>query len=283
VGGVAAPPSLEVVAAEAWGYRLRTQLHTGRDAQGRVQVGYFARGSNTLVPVDACPILDPALEEQLPALPERLGGGEVPSRLDLLVGDGGVLSAAPLVADLPHGEVPLTVGDFTYRLDARCFFQAHRTLVGRLVASAVGAWEGRAAVDLYAGVGLFSLPLGRRYAAVTAVEADRVSARYARGNAKRHRLPHVTVIPQAVESWVGQLPSDLDRVVVDPPRGGLLPPVRKALLLRLPERITYVSCHAATLARDLRELLTRYRLESLALFDLFPQSGHMESVAQLVR
>jgi len=284
VGGVAAPPSLEVVAGEAWGYRLRTQLHTGRDAEGRVQVGYFARASNTLVPVRACPILDPALEAHLPELPERLeGGGEVPSRLDLLVGDGGELSAAPLAADLPHGEVPLTVGDFTYRLDARCFFQAHRTLVGRLVASAVGAWEGRAAVDLYAGVGLFTLPLGRRYAAVTAVEADRVSARYARGNAKRHRLPHVTVIPQAVESWVGELPSDLDRVVVDPPRGGLLPPVRKALLLRLPERITYVSCHAATLARDLRELLTRYRLESLALFDLFPQSGHMESVAQLVR
>ena len=284
VGGVTAPPSLEVVACEAWAYRLRTQLHTGRDAEGRVQVGYFARASNTLVPVRACPILDPALEAHLPVLPERLeGGGEVPSRLDLLVGDGGELSAAPLAADLPHGEVPLTVGDFTYRLDARCFFQAHRTLVSRLVASAVGAWEGRGAVDLYAGVGLFSLPLGRRYAAVIAVEADRVSARYARGNAKRHRLPHVTVIPQAVESWVGELPSDLDRVVVDPPRGGLLPPVRKALLLRLPARITYVSCHAATLARDLRELLPRYRLESLALFDLFPQSGHMESVAQLVR
>lgn len=284
VGGVTAPPTLEVIAGEAWSYRLRTQLHTGRDAEGHVQVGYFARGSNTLVPVRACPILDPALEAQLPALPERLGGGgEVPSRLDLLVGDGGELSAAPLAADLPHGEVPLTVGDFTYHLDARCFFQAHRTLVGRLVASAVGKWEGKAAVDLYAGVGLFSLPLGRCYGAVTAVEADRVSARYARGNAKRHKLPHVTVVPQAVESWVGQLPSGLDRIVVDPPRGGLLPPVRKALLLRLPERITYVSCHAATLARDLRELLTRYRLESLALFDLFPQSGHMESVAQLVR
>jgi len=282
VGGVKVPPSLEVVAGEAWGYRLRTQLHTGRDAQGAVQVGYFARGSHTLVPVSACPILDPALEAQIPALPERLAG-ELPSRLDLLVGDGGALSAAPVVDDLPHGDVPLTVGDFTYRLDARCFFQAHRTLVGRLVASAVGRWEGEAAVDLYAGVGLFSLPLGRRYRSVTAVEGDRVAARYARGNAKRHRLPHVAVVPQAVESWVGQLPSGVDRVLVDPPRDGLATPVRKALLLRLPERITYVSCHAATLARDLRELLTRYRLEALALFDLFPQSGHMESVAQLVR
>jgi len=284
VGGVAAPPSLEVVAGEAWAYRLRTQLHTGRDAQGRLQVGYFARGSNTLVPVQVCPILDPALEAQIPLLPERLGDADdVPSRLDLLVGDAGEVSAAPLVGDLPHGEVPLTVGDFTYRLDARCFFQAHRRLVAKLVAAAVGAWEGKTAVDLYAGVGLFTLPLGRLYGTVTAVEADRVSARYARGNAKRHRLPHVAVVPQAVESWVGQLPSGLDRVVVDPPRDGLASPVRKALLLRLPERITYVSCHAATLARDLRELLTRYRLESLALFDLFPQSGHMESVAQLVR
>ena len=59
--------------------------------------------------------------------------------------------------------------------------------------------------------------------------------------------------------------------------------VRRALLAALPERVTYVSCHAATLARDLRDLLAAYRLESLALFDLFPQSGHMESVAQLVR
>src|SRR6185503_20531302 len=96
VGGVAAPPSLEVVAGEAWAYRLRTQLHTGRDAHGAVQVGYFARASHTLVPVRACPILDPALEAQLPELPERLaeGGGDVPSRVDLLVGDGGELSAA---------------------------------------------------------------------------------------------------------------------------------------------------------------------------------------------
>ncbi|HET9767931.1 MAG TPA: TRAM domain-containing protein, partial [Thermoanaerobaculia bacterium] len=272
VGGVKVPPSLEVVAGEAWGYRLRTQLHTGRDAQGNVQVGYFARGSHTLVPVNACPILDPALEAQIPTLPERLGEGEIPSRLDLLVGDDGALSAAPVVEELPHGDVPLTVGDFSYRLDARCFFQAHRTLVSRLMTAAVGRWEGAAAVDLYAGVGLFTLPLGRRYRSVVAVEGDRVSARYARGNAKRHRLPHVAVVPQAVESWVGQLPSGLDRVLVDPPRDGLATPVRKALLLRLPERITYVSCHAATLARDLRELLTRYRLESLALFDLFPQS-----------
>lgn len=281
VGNVSAPPSLEVAAAEAWGYRLRTQLHTGLDARGAPQVGYFARHSHTLVPVRACPILVPELEALLPELPDRLGG-DAPARIDLLAGDDGALSAAPLAGDLPHGEVSLTVGDLTYRLDARCFFQAHRTLVSRLVTSAVGTWDGETAIDLYAGVGLFSLPLARHYRKVVAVEGDRVAARYARANAKRYRMAHVEVIPQAVESWVSALPA-ADRVIVDPPRGGLAAPVRRALLARLPDRISYVSCHAATLARDLRELLTQYHLESLTLFDLFPQSGHLESVAQLVR
>ena len=285
IGRIELPARFEVVAGEAWGYRLRTQLHTARDAAGEVQVGYFARGSNTLVPVRLCPILDPALEAELPRLPERLasGGAEPPSRLDLLAGDGGAITASPVAGDLPHGEVTLTVGDFAYRLDARCFFQAHRGLVARLVTTAVGEWTGERAADLFAGVGLFSLPLGQRYGSVLAVEGDAVAARYARGNARRQGHGRVEVVAQAVESWVRQLPAGLDRVVVDPPRAGLLPVVRRALLAKPPERLTYVSCSAATLARDLRELLAAYRLESLSLFDLFPQSGHMESVAQLVR
>jgi len=280
VGGVRAPPSLEVVAGAMWGYRLRTQLHTGKDAAGKLQVGYFARGSTTLVPVRVCPILVEDLERLLPSLPSRLGD-EAPSRLDLLAGEGGALSAAPVTGDLPHGEVELRVGEHSFRLDARCFFQAHRTLVGRLVETAVGDWEGDHAVDLYAGVGLFSLALAHRHRAVTAVEGDRISARYARGNARRNKLAHVEVVPQAVESWVGALPAGVDRVLVDPPRAGLTTGVRRALLDKRPRRLTYVSCHAATLARDLRELLGAYRLEKLALFDLFPQSGHMEAVAQL--
>jgi 23S rRNA (uracil1939-C5)-methyltransferase len=82
---------------------------------------------------------------------------------------------------------------------------------------------------------------------------------------------------------VRELPSGAARVVVDPPRAGLSLTVRRLLLDRLPDRLTYVSCHAATLARDLAELKAAYRLESLALLDLFPQTGHMESVAQLER
>jgi tRNA/tmRNA/rRNA uracil-C5-methylase (TrmA/RlmC/RlmD family) len=88
-------------------------------------------------------------------------------------------------------------------------------------------------------------------------------------------------VSQDVESWIPALPSGVDRVLVDPPRAGLSPRVRRALLEKRPRRLTYVSCHAATLARDLHHLSAAYRVESITLFDLFPQTGHMEAVAQL--
>jgi 23S rRNA (uracil1939-C5)-methyltransferase len=234
------------------------------------------------VAVDRCPILVPELEGWLPQLPELLPTG-APRRLDLTVGGDGALSTAPVVAGLPHGEVAIEVGGSTYAYDARCFFQAHRGLLPALVERAVGELEGGAAFDLYCGVGLFTLPLGRRYARVVGVEGDATAARYARTNARRNRLPNVEIVNRAVEGWVRELPSGAGRVVVDPPRAGLSLTVRRLLLDRLPDRLTYVSCHAATLARDLGELKAAYRLESLALLDLFPQTGHMESVAQLQR
>ncbi|MCI0548365.1 MAG: class I SAM-dependent RNA methyltransferase, partial [Candidatus Rokubacteria bacterium] len=136
-------------------------------------------------------------------------------------------------------------------------------------------------VDLFAGVGLFSLPLARRYGRVVAVEGDRIAARYARRNARRNGAGNLEVEGRAVESWIGALPAGADRVVADPPRPGLGAAVLAALQERPPRRLTCVSCHPAALARDLRILGVAHRLERLSLLDLFPQTGHLEVVAQL--
>lgn len=297
LGGVAPPEDLQVVTGDAWGYRLRTQLHTRGDQppEGRtpVEVGYHQRGTHELVPVAACPILVPELERLLPDLPRRLfearPDGTVPRRLDLAAG-GEAVTAAPVVEGLPHGPVELTLelpgeqgkgGPLTYQYDARCFFQAHRGLVAELAARAVGPWQGETAFDLYAGVGLFTLPLARRYREVTAVEGDPIAVRYARNNARANRAGNVELVSRAIDGWAPGLPKNADRVIVDPPRGGLTLALRGAIMKALPRRLTYVSCHPATLARDLRRLLSAYRLESLTLLDMFPQSGHMEVIAQL--
>jgi len=280
IGHVHVPETVPVIAGDAWGYRLRTQLHTGKTERGPA-VGYHARGSRELVAVGACPVLVPELEACLEALPGTLGE-TAPPRLDLAAGDGASLSSAPVVERLPHGPIQLTAGNFTYRFDARCFFQTHRGLLPDLLEQAIGPFQGAEAFDLFAGVGLFTLPLARRYQRVVAVESERVAVRFARQNVRAAEgISRVSVENRSVEGFVDALPEAADRVLVDPPRGGLPLVVRTALVAKRPRRLTYISCHAATLARDLRALQHGFAIESLCFLDLFPQTGHLEAVVQM--
>ncbi len=289
LGGVETLPRVTIVPGRPWGYRLRAQLHvqdSGAEAEDRgTQVGYFARGSHDLVPVERCPVLVPELEEKLAGLPLALAA--VPHRrIDLAAGDGSAWAVSPPVEGLPQGEVKTRVGEFVYAYDARCFFQAHRQLIPALVEHALGPEEEGdgegTAYDLFAGVGLFSLPLARRYGRVVAVESDRIANRLAKKNAKANGVTNLTVERQSVESWLRYLPPGRARVVVDPPRLGLSYKVRRALVEKRPRRLTYVSCDAPTLARDLKQMRSAFRIESLTLLDMFPQTGHMEAVVQLV-
>lgn len=279
LGRLTPPGETRLVRGEAWAYRLRAQVHGRRGAAG-VRFGYHARGSHELVAVDACPICRPPLEETIAGLAAR-STGSPPERLDLAVGDDGRVSSAPAVAWLRHGEVTVGCAGFELAFDARCFFQAHRGLLEDLVETVVGEWGGGRAYDLYGGVGLFALPLARLYRHVAVVESEPQSARYARLNARRNRIGNVEIVARSVDTWIASLPAGAARVVVDPPRPGLSRRVTAALLERRPRRLTYVSCHPAAMARDLRRLLEGYRWESLTLLDLFPQTGHMEAVAQL--
>ncbi len=187
-----------------------------------------------------------------------------------------------MVPGLQHGEVSTKVGDSPTSTIRAASSESHRGLLPKLVEATVGPWEGETAVDLYSGVGLFSLPLAARYGQVIAVEGDQIGSRFWAHERQAQPVANVESLNKAVESWVSEMPERVDRVVVDPPRGGLSKDVRHALLLRRPARITYVSCHPAALARDLHELADLYRIEHLAFADLFPQTGHMEVIVQLV-
>jgi 23S rRNA (uracil1939-C5)-methyltransferase len=281
LGGVELAKEPRVHVGDPWAYRVRAQFQVAA-GEGGPRVGYFARGSHDVISVDSCPILVPELEELLETLGRRLPP-DPPTRIDAAAGSDGALGVAPLIEGLPHGELSLEVDGFELRFDARCFVQGHRGLHSELMAAAVGD-EGDpegTAFDLFAGVGLFALPLSERYGQVVAVEADRVAARHARRNLKRAGA-RSEVHHLRVESWIPRLPAGAARVLVDPPRAGLHPKVRRALVERRARRLTYVSCQAATLARDLRHLLEAYRIQSVAFLDLFPQTGHLESVVQLV-
>jgi tRNA/tmRNA/rRNA uracil-C5-methylase (TrmA/RlmC/RlmD family) len=167
------------------------------------------------------------------------------------------------------------------RRHAESFFQGNRFLLPSLVSAVLDAVSAAGhVVDLYAGVGLFSLAIAAAGAAeVTAVEGDRSSARDLRHNARAF-APRLHAKAVSVEEFLSTAKHTPDACIVDPPRTGVSKPAMEAMLRRPAPRIVYVSCDPPTLARDARRLLDAgYALESIRAFDLFPNTAHVESLA----
>jgi 23S rRNA (uracil1939-C5)-methyltransferase len=169
-----------------------------------------------------------------------------------------------------------------YRVGAGSFFQTNRFLVDRLVELVTAGRDGGRALDLYAGVGLFSLPLARSFREVTAVE----SAPSAFHDLRHNAPANVAAIHARVEAYFAALPAGAkyDLGVLDPPRAGVGEKITRTVAELGAPRMSYVSCDPATLSRDLRLLLeSGYRVEEIHLVDLFPQTFHIESVFHLAR
>ena len=168
-----------------------------------------------------------------------------------------------------------------FRVSAGAFFQVNRYLADELVDIVAQDHSGGMALDLYAGVGLFSNALSQSFAQVIAVESSPTSYADLLYNAKSNvRAVHATT-DQFLKSMGRKLRPDL--VVVDPPRSGLGEVVVRSLGVLGARQVTYVSCDPATLSRDLAGLLSAgYRIRQAHVVDLFPQTYHIESVFQLV-
>jgi 23S rRNA (uracil1939-C5)-methyltransferase len=185
-----------------------------------------------------------------------------------------------------HGFWQERISGLRYRVSAPSFFQVNSLAAERLVERVLTDVGPNSAhvVDLYSGVGTFTLPLAQRTEWITAIEMASSSIRDLRRNLIEHRLEdRVEALGGDAARLLPEL-EDVDCVVVDPPRGGLSPRARQALIAAAPPTLIYVSCDPATLARDLRELLAAgYRLAHTSPVDLFPQTWHIESVTKLVR
>jgi len=192
------------------------------------------------------------------------------------------------------GEMNYRTGKKSLRVSAGSFFQTNRCLVDGLVQIVTAGLGGDVALDLYAGVGLFSTGLnGFRH--IVSVEASQTAAT----DLKYNLFSSGEAVQATTERYLHQLgeqgregkgavlprvPQAPDLAVVDPPRAGLGERVARALGGLDATRLIYVSCDPATLARDLVTLLAAgYRVERADLVDLFPQTYHIESVLQLVR
>jgi 23S rRNA (uracil1939-C5)-methyltransferase len=291
------------------------------DGGAKLGIGYFRANSTALCAVEDCSIISPLLLKALLSLRAALAAGALPrglreieafvdaadARLLLTATFAGFPSRAaahaepfrrvvPEIASLlfhdpSHDRMELygpgfleyEAGGISYRVGHFSFFQVNRFLVEKLAQEVVEREEGgRLALDLFAGVGLFSIPLARKFARVLAVESNPAAARDLETNMRGQGS--IEVRSAEVEQFLKRNKERPELVVVDPPRAGMTPESVERLGRLRPERITYVSCEPPTLARDLALFVKAgYECAEVHLFDLFPQTFHMETVVRLRR
>lgn len=315
---------IDVAASLQEGYRMRARFHVhgGRAGFYRESTHQLCDPASTkqlsAAALDAAASLAARLDEMVPravasiSLAENMPATERAAHLELAQGaviDESVLQRAaeaaglrgisardttantamtfgvPAVNDLLADVTGGRVEDGTLQRGAESFFQGNRYLLTLLVNAVVDAVPPDGEVlDLYAGVGLFAVPLAALgHAEVTAVESDRSSGSDLRENARPY-APRLSARLARVEDYLASRARPPATMIVDPPRTGLSKEAAEAIARQGASRVVYVSCDPPTLARDARRLLDAgYRLDSVRGFDLFPNTPHVEALVVFTR
>jgi 23S rRNA (uracil1939-C5)-methyltransferase len=253
----------------------------GKLGQGIQEIEFFsnAEDSELLLQLHASDIRRQAakqvVEDIKSVLPEAAG-------ISVLRRRPGHSSESEQIVSLGAGELVHNTQRASYRVSHGAFFQVNRYLVDELVRTVTDGHSGDMALDLYAGVGLFSRVLSQSFAQVIAVESSPTSHL----DLVHNSPSNVRTVPKTTEQFLEGVADKLrpNFVVVDPPRAGLGETVVRRLAGLGAGRMIYVSCDPATLSRDLAGLLgAGYRIQQAHVVDLFPQTYHVESVFHLVR
>jgi 23S rRNA (uracil1939-C5)-methyltransferase len=310
----------EVIADKPWGYRRRARLSLNYQPKtARLEMGFRKANSSDIVDVRQCPILVPRLEALLPEVRKCLSdlqGVRHLGHVELVLANSGPLMVlrhtAPLSAkdreklerfshshelDLylaPQSEILEQLSGETPWYDSdglrltfspRDFIQVNDGVNQQMVATALDWLDIQPddrVLDLFCGMGNFTLPLAKRAHSVVGVEGVAALVEKGRDNAIHNGLQNVTFFHENLEEDVTQQPwaaHGFDKILLDPARAGAAG-VMQHIIKLAPKRVVYVSCNPATLARDSEALLAAgYQIQRLAMLDMFPHTGHLESMA----
>jgi 23S rRNA (uracil1939-C5)-methyltransferase len=331
LGGVTWTGEIQEHTAEPFGYRNRAQW-AFRDAMPRA-FGYFLPESARILPIDVCPVLSPRLGRVFGQLQELARANSLPpgileveafvdsedAKLALNIAferfpkpakdlAAEFKTALPeleslLLLDQSKNRFELTgpgylehkAGAFTFKVNHLSFFQVNRFLIEDLLKTMLEGKKGEYALDLYAGVGFFTLSLAKTFSKVVSVDANLAATRDLRTNAEAAGV-QVVSNNEHTEDFLKKEQDTPDFVVLDPPRAGLGAEASARLANLGAAEMEYLSCDPSTLARDLAVLTGserkpasevaathRYQITRVDLFDLFPQTFHIETLVRLRR
>ena len=249
----AAPLQAIIPSPEQYGYRNRITVHAGDGV-----IGFFRRDSHRLIDIERCPI---SRDEVNRALAE--------------------LRAQPRVRD----------GNYRLRVSSgpRIFSQTNNAVANALLdlIDTLVAPNQQLLIDAYCGAGFFAKALLDKFGRVIGIDWDRFAIETAKQNATAKEsyiagdIEDVKAAVSAADLGGLRVGIRATTMIVDPPATGLTANIRKAIVDLAPQTLIYVSCNPATLARDLKELQNKFRIDSVTPLDMFPQTAEIEVVAHL--
>jgi 23S rRNA (uracil1939-C5)-methyltransferase len=331
LGGISWEGEIVTHTAEPYGYRNRAQWAV-RSGMPRA-LGYYLPESSVIVPIDECPVLSPLLTRTFLRLQDLTRSVALPAgiqeleafadsedkKIALNVAFEKFSKPAGELAELFRGGLPeieslllldqkknrfelagpgfliYKAGGFEFRVSHLSFFQVNRFLIEELLKTVTANARGALALDLFSGVGFFTLPLAKSFERVVSVDANLAATHDLKANEEAAGVT-ITSHNEHAEEFLSKTDEKPDFVVLDPPRAGLGAQASEKLAELGAAEIVYLSCDPSTLARDLAVLAnssrkpqqiagpkTRYEISEMHLFDLFPQTFHIETLVRLRR
>ena len=277
-------PEIRVFPSRPWEYRNRVQFHCL--PENRKKPGFMVKNGNEIIPIDDCPVADPGIRAALKGARHLFYPPPQKDRYNVYLKDGIFLSEGT------KSRGKITINNRELTIDAGVFFQSNsgmlELLVNDLVNIAKDCDHSLPLGDIYCGVGTFSSFLGEFFNGAGLVEENRAAIALAKENLlnsatsasmeKEYRF-----YGQSADDWIRQskpFRKNWGLLVVDPPRTGLTAAMREGLAGSGVRIIAYVSCDPATVARDCGDLAAAgYVLKELNLYDFYPQTAHIESLA----
>lgn len=178
------------------------------------------------------------------------------------------------------------IGNFRFRISANSFFQTNTRGAEKLYATVAEYADlsgGERVLDLYSGTGTIGIYLSKRAGEVTGIEIVPSAVTDAKINCLENGIGNCRFIEGDMKDVLAGLDERPDLIILDPPRAGMHPDVVGKILSLAPEKMVYVSCNPATMARDLAMMKERYKVEEVQPVDMFPHTFHVEAVARLVK
>lgn len=312
-------PLAPSITGEGLGYRRRARLSIQLDKQRNLVMGFRRKHSNHIIDIDQCPVLNEQLNALLPELRDVFLGFKQPQslgHLELVLGDKGPVVVVRHIKPLTNhdhkrlvefanskavtlylmpesGQLQLVTGEQPYYSEVGVelpflpthFIQVNQEINSQMVTQAL-QWLAPTTsdnvLDLFCGLGNFTLPLAKLCQRVVGVEGVQDMVDWAKQNAALNHLTNVEFYQANLEQDLSQMPwaqQQFDKILLDPARAGASGVIDQVSALGA-TRVLYVSCNPATLARDTQSLIEQgYKLVRLGMMDMFPHTSHLESMA----